>query len=157
MLEEASSVHDDRSAVKNRIRVTAVVLGLAVSAWSCGGSSQAPSPLEGGVLATFSVSGETFRVWITNPETIAQVLALRAGTSSANIPNGRILRGAGQGNHNAPYGWHLDPQDIALAEIAIEVCDGRPSYVQRNIDEFVDNVRRYCPWAATLVALDDRR
>jgi hypothetical protein len=114
-----------------------------------------PDALRGGVLATFEVKGERFRVWTTNPQTIHDLHELRRSTSTANIPNGRILRGPGRARHNAPYHWHLDPQDITMAEVAIEVCDGLPSYVEENVDEFVERVGRYCPWAAQLVELRD--
>ena len=42
-----------------------------------------------------------------------------------------------------------------MAEVAIELCDGLPSYVEENVDEFVERVRRYCPWAAKLVELQN--
>jgi hypothetical protein len=42
-----------------------------------------------------------------------------------------------------------------MAEAAIELCGGLPSYVEENVDEFVDRVGRYCPWAAKLVELRD--
>ncbi|WP_443689868.1 BP74-related protein [Nostoc mirabile] len=92
-----------------------------------------------------------------NPNTIEQVKYLQAGKSNATIPNGRIYRGAGEGNHNAPYSWHLDPQEIVMAEAAIEVCDARPSYVEAHVDEFVDNVTRFCPWETKLVNVEDLR
>jgi hypothetical protein len=111
--------------------------------------------LRGGALATFEVEGERFRVWTTNPQTIHDLHELHQGTSTANIPNGRILRGPGRARHNAPYHWHLDPQDIAMADAKIELCDGLPSYVEENVEEFVERVRRYCPWAAKLVELQD--
>jgi hypothetical protein len=111
--------------------------------------------LRGGALATFEVEGERFRVWTTNPQTIHDLRDLQQGTSTANIPNGRILRGPGWARYNAPYRWHLDPQDITMAEVAIELCDGLPSYVDENVDEFVERVGRYCPWAAKLVELQD--
>jgi hypothetical protein len=114
-----------------------------------------PDALKGGVLATFEVEGERFRVWTTNPQTIHDLHELQQGTSTANIPNGRILRGPGRARHNAPYHWHLDPQDIAMAEVAIELCDALPSYVEENVDEFVERVGRYCPWVAKLVELRD--
>ena len=44
-----------------------------------------------------------------------------------------------------------------MAEFTIEVCDGRPSFVEENVDEFVDNVGRYCPWSAALVQVEDFR
>jgi hypothetical protein len=123
----------------------------------------AAADVTGGVLATFEVAGdadtvgEFFRAWVTNTTTIEQLIALKAGTSEANIPNGRILRSPGQGGHNAPYGWHLDSDDVEMAEMTIEVCDAVPSYVEENIDEFVDNVLRFCPWGARLVELEDYR
>ena len=63
------------------------------------------------------------------------------------------MRGPGRAAHNVPYGWHLDPQDVSLADFTMEVCDARPSYVEEKIGEFVGNVGRYCPWNARLVEL----
>ena len=113
--------------------------------------------LVNGVLATFDVSGETFQVWVTNPNTVEQLLALQAGESTATIPNGRILAGPGDGDHNAPWSWHLDPEDIEMADLTMELCDGAPSYVEEHLAEFTDTVGRYCPWAAQLTGLEDRR
>ncbi len=113
--------------------------------------------LAGGVLATFEVAGETFKTWVTNPQTVQQLFDLRDGKSNAHIPNGRILAGAGQGGHNAPWSWHLDPVDIQMEEAAIEVCDATPSYVEANRDYFIENVGWYCPWSARLIQLVDYR
>ena len=112
-----------------------------------------PDALRGGVLATFEVSGERFQVWVVNPQTIWDLYHLKRGLSTASIPNGRILRGPGRAAHNVPYGWHLDPRDISMADFTTEVCDARPSYVEENVGEFVDNVGHYCPWSARLVGL----
>ena len=109
------------------------------------------------MLLTFDVVGERFSVWITNQSAIDQALALQRGTSDAKIPVGRLRRGPGQGSHNVPYRWHMDPDDIAFAQVAIEVCDGTPSFVDDNVDYFADVVVRYCPWLARLVRLDDYR
>ncbi len=130
-----------------------VFLGAAPSAQA----QREPDSLAGGVLATFDVSGELFSVWVTNPTTIQQLIDLEKGTSPATIPNGRIVRGPGQDAHNEAWSWHLDPQDIEMAEVTIEVCDATPSFVEENLDYFVDVVKRYCPWAAVLVDLEDFR
>jgi hypothetical protein len=126
----------------------------AVHGGGGGGSiSAAANALKGGILATFEVSGERFRVWVRNPQTIWDLYRLKKGLSTASIPNGRILRGPGRAAHNLPYRWHLDPQDISMADFTTEVCDARPSYVEKHLGEFVDNVGRYCPWDARLVEL----
>lgn len=132
--------------------VMALVVATALAAPArAGNKQQAVGELSGGIIATFDVVGERFRVQVTNPQTIQQIRDLQAGRSTANIPIGRIHRGPGAGDHNAPWSWHLDPEDISMADITIEVCDARPSYVEENVDEFVDNVLRYCPWSAVLV------
>ncbi len=109
--------------------------------------------LKGGVLATFEASDERFQAWVTNSRTMWDLSQLQRGESTANIPNGRILRGPGLAGHNDPYSWHLDPEDVEMADMTIEVCDAEPSYVEANVDEFVDNVGRYCAWDAELVDL----
>jgi hypothetical protein len=136
------------------------------AAWlGCGASPAGDDPgdepapggdLTGGVLATFVVSGEEFRVWVTNTQTIVQILDLRDGTSLATIPNGALRVGPGPGDHNSPWGWHMDPEDIQMAELTIEVCDGRPSLVDSMLDQYLA-IGRFCPWGAVLVAVEDRR
>lgn len=134
-----------------------MLLAAAMATAACGRSSTGPGdPLKGGVLATFRVSQEEFRVWVTNPETTEQLYELQAGTSSAGIPNGALHQGQGQADHNAPWTWHLDPADIEMAELAIEVCDGRPSLVESLLEDYL-TVGRFCPWGAELVALEDHR
>ena len=124
---------------------------------ACGGNSLTNPELEGGVLALFEVSGERFSAFVTNPETISEILALEAGTSEASIPNGRLIRGPGPAEYNLPWSWHMDPVDIEMTELAIELCDARPSFVENNLDEWIDVVGRFCPWSAHLVSVDDLR
>ena len=138
-------------------RLLSVAAIILVSILGCE-SPAAPSPeLEGGVVATFDVSGERFSAFITDETAIDRLIRIRNGADIGQIPNGRILRGPGAGGHNAPHPWHLDPEDIQIVDAAIEVCDGRPSFVDANVGYFVDVVGRYCPWGARLVRLDDYR
>lgn len=134
---------------------TAVLLGAA----ACDSAPSGPDEgaLAGGVLATFQVQDEQFKVWTADPEAIEDLQALEAGRSRANIPNGRLRRGPGRGDHNAPWSWHLDPEDVAMAEVTVEVCDGLPSFVEEERDRWIEEVGRYCPWSAELVELRDFR
>jgi hypothetical protein len=113
--------------------------------------------LAGGIVATFRDNSEEFRIWVTAPSTIDQLLALEVGQSHATIPSGRVVRGAGQADHNAPWSWHVDPEDVVMAEVTIELCDGAPSYLEQHLDDWIEHVVRYCPWGASLVDLDDYR
>jgi hypothetical protein len=123
----------------------------------CGDDAVSPEPdLTGGVLATFQVEGETFSFWATNQNTIRDLLALKAGTSTANIPNGPLRPGPGEGDHNLPWSWHLDPQGTSMAEATIEVCSGLPSFVEEGLQTWLA-LGQYCPWSAELVELEDLR
>ncbi len=122
----------------------------------CGDDPTFPSELQGGVLVTFQVEAEQFKLWVTNEATIQQILSLQDGTSSANIPNGALHEGQGRADHNAPWLWHLDPIDIEMAESTVEVCDGRPSLVDSLLDDYL-TVGRFCPWGAELVEVQDFR
>ena len=130
-----------------------IILVLGFSAGSC--SSPTGPGLEGGVLATFDVNGERYSIFITNPQTIDQVIALSYGQSDAKIPSGRVVKG--QVFYNKPWSWHIDSQDITMAEVTIELCDGIPSYVEAHLDDWIATVGYFCPWSTRLVSVKDYR
>jgi hypothetical protein len=115
-----------------------------------------PSPVasepagEGPLLATFRVSGqEEYRILLTETDDIELARAWEAGEFERLIPNGRVVMGD-DGGVNTGYDWHIDPQDVELAEITVEVCDGLPSY----IEDGILSGDRFCPWNAELVSLE---
>jgi len=111
--------------------------------------------LSGGILVTFQVIDERYSMFITNENTIEQVFAVERGESDARIPSGRIVEGAVF--YNQPWSWHIDPEDIHMAEITIELCDGTPSMVEENLDYWLQSVGRFCPWGAEIVKIEDYR
>ena len=116
----------------------------AALAVACGGDSPtSPSPA---AVATFSVSGETFRVALTSADQVAAARAAQNG-GPARIPTGRIVAG---NQVNIGWSWHLE--DLTFAEVTIELCDGRPSDVERAGAQFGGG--RFCPWTATVVRID---
>src|SRR5688572_29793975 len=120
------------------------LIGLALLITACGGdvASMRPTPAQEFVV---EVEGERFRLRTSNPAT-ASALDARRRAGTLGVVAGRIVRG--DGGFNAPWGWHLDPLSIEVPQVSIEVCDGRPSMVQADLDYWVDTVGMYCPWAA---------
>ena len=110
--------------------------------------------LEGGLLATFRVDEEHFHVWVTNPYSVQIILRVDGGTSTSFVPNGRIRSGPGQGDHNAPWSWHLDAEDIGMDHFPLGECNASPSQVERNLEHFLVVVKRYCPSGADLVHVE---
>ncbi len=117
-----------------------------LSCVSCGGGTPTgPSP---NVIVTFAVASETFRVLLTSAEQIAAAqLAQHSGVM--RIPNGRIVTGT---EANTGWSWHLE--DVEFAAVSIELCDGRPSDVEREGAAFGGG--RFCPWTAKVVRIDER-
>ena len=44
-----------------------------------------------------------------------------------------------------------------MAEVTIELCDGLPSHVEEDLDYWADTVKRFCPWHAKIVRIEDFR
>jgi hypothetical protein len=125
-----------------------------VLAFVVGGCKSPSGPEhEFGVLATFEVAdspNERFTILITNEETIRQLKALRRGQSDAGIPNGLVVRGAV--SYNKPWSWHIDSEDIQMAESTIEINDGLPSFVEAELDAWAG--RYYGPWIVRLISME---
>jgi hypothetical protein len=129
----------------NRIGiVTGIVLGAACA----GACDEKPTNPSAQATVTFAVADERFRVRLTGAEQIAAARAAQSG-GPARIPNGRIVAGA---DVNVGWTWHLE--DVSFAEVTIELCDGRPSDVERAGTSYGGG--RYCPWGATIVQIDEQ-
>lgn len=107
--------------------------------------SGSPGESPAGVVVTFDVEGEQFKILITRADLIAHAQALLAGGTEGTIPSGLIVRG--EPGVNAPYSWHIDPDSLEFADMTMEICDGLPSHVEDGTLEG----DRYCPWGATVV------
>ena len=71
-----------------------------------------------------------------------------ASGGPARIPNGRIVAGTGA---NVGWSWHLE--DVEFVEVTTEVCDGRPSDVEREGVMF--GAGRFCPWTARVISIQE--
>jgi hypothetical protein len=120
---------------------------VAIAAACLSACDESPTTPSSSAIVTFQVSNEQFKVRLTTAEQLAAAQAARSG-GPARIPNGRIVVGR---DVNAPWNWHL--VDVEFAEVTVEVCDGRPSDVERNAASFGGG--RFCPWSATIVRIDE--
>jgi hypothetical protein len=95
-----------------------------------------------------AVGDETFVVRAQTPEAIGAGLDLLNGRGQ-RFPVGRLLEG--DGGFNAPWSWHIDPATLTFTEVAIEVCDGTPSYVEAHVEEYARV--GYCPWGGRVTGV----
>ena len=128
-------------------RSLGVAIVVATAAGTCGAPGSTSSPSSGPVVVTFEVVDEQFKVVLTEPADVDVARRLLAGEDAPSIPNGRIVRETGV---NTGYSWSLDPNDIEFADVTVGACDGLPSDVEAG----TISGDRYCPWSATVVAID---
>jgi len=57
--------------------------------------------------------------------------------------HGRLA--AGHGGVNMSWSWNLEPDNWDLVEVSIELCDGRPSDVEKDPAYWLGTVGNYCP------------
>lgn len=94
---------------------------------------------------------QVFRAVTSNASVINSVeaeLKLPA-TQRRKFIAGKLTRG--NGGHNQPWSWHFTPSQWSLAEMSIEVCDGEPDYVEKNLDTWMQQVGSYCPWSGQVI------
>jgi hypothetical protein len=129
-----------------------ILLISVLFAAGCGSSgSDAPSPpaerkfLFG--IRSYGKGEQDFIAVSSRPEVISIVIEeLKKPVSDRKqMINGAIARG---NDGNIDWSWHFKPDDWDLAEISMELCDGLPSDVEKDIDYWIDTVGRFCPWAS---------
>ncbi|WP_412543313.1 hypothetical protein R8Z50_12795 [Longispora sp. K20-0274] len=116
-----------------------------------------PANADGGVhgtnyVATFSNGHTQFKVRLVDADDID------AAYKNLNTPkgqprtivNGKIVRVGGVDAYNAPFTWHLDPNDVAFVDMTTEVCDGDPNDVENG----TLTSDRYCPWTQKVVKIE---
>ena len=128
-----------------------VVLLMVVFLMCCGGHDAPTSTPERAFL--FAMRGipdaeGQFVAVTSEPGTLAALerqLALPEDQRMLHI-NGPIA--PGNGGHNLGWSWHFQPDRWELAEISIELCDGRPQHVEDDVNRWIADVGRFCPWAS---------
>jgi hypothetical protein len=142
-----SSIHASSAQTTAQRRLLSLILmSTAFAVGGCG--LDAPAAPSSASVVTFAVQNETFRVSVPSADQLAAARAAQNG-GRAKIPIGRIVLGT---EANTGWGWHLE--ELSFTETTIELCDGRPSDVERQGTAFGGG--RYCPWTAVIVRIDER-
>jgi hypothetical protein len=123
-------------------RVIFFVLPLLIPACKSENPIQGPN----GQYFTVQVENEQFTMYVTDPATIQAALENFQGKNN-KFPIGQVA--VGNGSINEPWNWHYIPETIRMTEVSVEVCDGKPSYVNAHLNDFL--AAGYCPWAGKII------
>lgn len=107
-----------------------------------------PSLAKAGDYFQVKVINEYFCVYITDPETLNLAYLDAAGVID-KIVAGTVK--AGNDGYNQPWSWHLDPDSVTLPDVAMEICDGKPSFVENDLPYWLN--KRFCPWHSDIIAV----
>jgi len=122
-----------------------VLLSASPFVAGCGDDGTGP---DASATFTVEVSGEEFTVRVEGFQNV-QGLQERLAPGREGVISGELI--AGDGGFNAPWSWHLDPATVHAPDLAIELCDGRPSMVEEDLDYWLESVGTFCPWGAKVV------
>jgi hypothetical protein len=97
-------------------------------------------------------SREQFTVYAINTTTIQQLIDNYYNKHNSIVTG---LLAIGDGGFNSPWSWHLDPDTVEMVEVAMELCDGRPSDIENDLEYWIYSVKRYCPWSTKVIKIND--
>jgi glucose/arabinose dehydrogenase len=107
----------------------------------------------GGAYITFSIVDESLTVWVTDDVFVDEALGQSAG-GAVRVPDFQLADGP---DTDPQWSWHVDPAVVSFADATIELCDGKPSFVEADKDYWLNTVGNFCPWSAVVDSVDDRR
>lgn len=146
--------------------VAAITLGLLVLTVISGNSTHQAAPMDGvpalavahssGALPIASAETAYFEVGFP-PEDLTFTIML---TGTARIQEARdIVNGVQKlkvrvmgsiiktpAFYNPHWSYHLDPASIEFFEVAVEVCDAHPQYVEEHLEEVCGSFLPHCVW-----------
>ncbi len=120
-------------------------IGAACACVACRSSAAPPAA----AVFVVDVLGEQFRVLVRDEAHLAQARRILSGAEAQKVVAGRLA--AGNGSFNTGWSWHLLPETVDFTMGTIELCDGRPSFVESALDYWLNTVKTFCPWQGRLV------
>jgi hypothetical protein len=116
---------------------------------TCLAESAGFAPRSTGALIQFDIGGEEFWVHTTSTSAIADAKDLLA-TGRTLVPMMTLADGP---SCSGSWTFHAVPDSLSFEGLTIELCDGRPSYVEANKEEWLSTVKTFCPWAAKVAGV----
>jgi hypothetical protein len=105
-------------------------------------------------LVGFAPGPEAFTIMLTDTVRIQEARDIVSGIETDAISViGTVVKAPAP--YNPPWSYQLDPASIRFFEVAIEVCDASPEYVEDHLSEVGEAFLPgsvWCPWSSRVVA-----
>lgn len=119
---------------------------LAQAATAAGTSPDREEP-----VVLWETADGTYRTSGHSQADLERIRAAIAAGEPAGIPNGELR--LGDGGVNVGHAWHV--VDVELADVTAEYCDATVAYVDEHLEEWYEQVGRFCPWSAVPLAVEE--
>ncbi|MEV5986194.1 calmodulin-binding protein [Streptomyces sp. NPDC052051] len=121
------------------------------AAQAANGHTQTPhASAEAAYFNLHDSSGSDFVIELTDPNKISEARDI-VSTGGDQLVIGTIEKQPA--SYNPPWSFHLQPDTIHFADMAIEVCDANIPYVEEHLDEVGGALlpgQVWCPWSGRL-------
>jgi hypothetical protein len=140
---------------RNVLLMICIIFLMIVMMYSCKKES-APAPLHyyevGFKNETTDWRDSSFVVATSDTALISKIQAqLALPVAQRQLVSGRLIAGNGGYNKNSThfFKWRLKENDWDLADVSIEISDGRPyNDVDINLSYWLNTVKRFSPWGS---------
>ncbi|CAE7619591.1 unnamed protein product [Symbiodinium microadriaticum] len=124
------------------------------------------SERSGGAFVTIRVGeNESVSPWVEDEDFIEAAIAhavrppgtLTTDKSSKAVGRIPVFHQILSGSDCDKWSWHVDPKNVGWAELAVEVCDASPRYIEEHSEAWRTSPGRWCPWKVQVLKVEDRR
>lgn len=135
------------------VRLARLVAASALIALASCGGDDGVVPAPGPTAFVFAVRGvpESEGRFVAVTDDPVVLARLSAQLALPETERGLHIAGPiepGDGGHNAPWSWHFTESRWDVVEASIEVCDGLPADVEKDVAGWVGTVGSFCPWGS---------
>ncbi len=137
------------------LRITCLLLTLLVdsraSAGPCDGTSTVPA------LVTVRTAGpEQYIVRVVDQGRLDEMIDICTGTAPPQFVGIGLATGNAGYNRDTLNGnvWSWHAATVGLGNMCAEIYDGVPSFIEGNLEYWVETVGAFCPWTGQIVAID---
>ena len=109
-------------------------------------------------LVTVQTAGpEQYVIRILRQDLLDDLIDLCQGTGPPLFVGVGLATGNAGYNHDplngAIWSWHGAEGAVGLGNVCAEIYDGRPSFVEGNLEYWIEVVGAFCPWTGQVVAI----
>lgn len=74
-----------------------------------------------------------------------KVMTLDNGDPQVGLVSGMIRKVSPSQKH--AWSFEFDPKTVVFTDMSMELCDASLNYVEENLDSWMKDVGRFCPWS----------